>query len=107
MKGFARVLGAWGILTLIAGISPGSAVGQSALPPVPIMPSDPQGSFPDPGIPAAPSPPREPVGLDLRHLVGLFINESLGGGQPSCRSQLQRPLHPPVGPKLRGSPPPH
>ena len=84
MKGFARVLGAWGILTLIAGISPGSAVGQSALPPVPIMPSDPQGSFPDPGIPAAPSPPREPVGLDLRHLVGLFINESLGAGNQAA-----------------------
>jgi hypothetical protein len=48
------------------------------------MPSDPQGSFPDPGIPAAPSPPREPVGLDLRHLVGLFINESLGAGNQAA-----------------------
>lgn len=84
MKGFARAIRAWGILTLIAGISPGSAVGQSALPPVPIMPSDPQGLFPDPGIPAAPSPPREPVGLDLRHLVGLFINESLGAGNQAA-----------------------
>jgi hypothetical protein len=74
MKGFARVLGAWGILTLIAGIWPGSTAA------VPVVPSDPAGS----GIPAAPSLPREPVGLDLRHLVGLFINESLGAGNQAA-----------------------
>ncbi|MFS8884395.1 S41 family peptidase [Synechococcus sp. R55.3] len=74
MKGFARAIGAWGILTLIAGIWPGSTAA------VPVVPSDPAGS----GIPAAPSLPPELVGLDLRHLVGLFINESLGAGNQAA-----------------------
>lgn len=105
MTGFAatsrhwckRTIGVWGILTVVGGILPSPVAGQSALPPVPVVPSlgepnDPVlAPFPEPvplaepGIPtaptdAAPLPPREPVGLDLRHLVSLFINESLDAG---------------------------
>ncbi|MEN9225987.1 MAG: S41 family peptidase [Thermostichus sp. HHBFW_bins_43] len=101
MKGFAHTIRIWGVVTVIGGILPSSVVGQSALPPVPVVPSfgepsDPllapapaQVPFPEAGIPAAPNdaaplPPREPVGLDLRHLVGLFINESLDAGSQAA-----------------------
>ncbi|MEN9209522.1 MAG: hypothetical protein Q6J46_04370, partial [Thermostichus sp. DG02_2_bins_29] len=102
MKGFTatschryrRAIGVWGILTAAGGILPATVVGQSALPPLPVVPSlegsqdsgnapllSPlleQGSLTQPRIPA--TAPLPPLGLDLRHLVSLFINESLDAG---------------------------
>lgn len=86
MKGVARAIGAGGMVVALAGILPIRVMGQAGLPPVPVIPS-----VEGPMVEPAPSPPESspslpspPVGQDLRYLVGLFINESLGAGSQAA-----------------------
>ncbi len=86
MKGVARAIGAGGMVVALAGILPGRVMGQAGLPPVPVIPS-----VEGPMVELAPPPPESPpslpspaVGQDLRYLVGLFINESLGAGSQAA-----------------------